>query len=359
MLYNPVLNELSFESVYPQHLPHLEPTRHWVLDRTQVEDGKIGVVGRAVLHRCVQCVSDVSQDADYLIVDPATRSELAVPLIREDQIMGVLALESNRVAAFGPEDERVLTGLAELATIAIQNANQAEQLSRMNALAVMGAWEAEIAHDINRQVGAIRRSVYMLERDASLKAPNRQRLREIDQAASELALPDDPGSKHLIDRNVAWQDAAQLDQVIRQEADQLQQQHPAITFQLYLNCSLVRVRMRTQWLRRLARHLIHNAIQAITPECKDRCVTIRTLQFGARAEVQVEDTGRGVDPGIRPLLFKQPIDRGDGQSGRGLLLVRFMAEQHGGYARLIDREPSQGSTFAFGIPLIEPLEDTI
>jgi signal transduction histidine kinase len=197
----------------------------------------------------------------------------------------------------------------------------------------------------------------MLERDASLKTPNRQRLHEIDQAASELALPDDPGSEHLLDRNVAWQDAAQLDQVIRQEADQLQQQHPAITFQLYLNCSLVRVRIRTRWLRRLARHLIHNAIQAITPECTARCVTIRTLRFGARAEVQVEDTGRGVDPAIRPLLFKQPIDRGDGQSGRGLLLVRFMAEQHGGYARLIDRKATQGSTFAFSIPLIEPQED--
>jgi signal transduction histidine kinase len=87
-------------------------------------------------------------------------------------------------------------------------------------------------------------------------------------------------------------------------------------------------------------------------------VTIRTLRFGARAEVQVEDTGKGVDPAIRPLLFKQPIDRGDGQSGRGLLLVRFMAEQHGGYARLVDHEPSQGSVFAFGIPLIEPQDDT-
>ena len=268
MLYDPALNQLSFESLYPQNLAHVEPNQRWVLDRTQAPDGKIGIVGRAVLHKKVQRVSDVRQDADYRVLDPATRSELAVPLVREDQIIGVLALESDRVGAFGEEDERVLTGLAELATIAIRNADQAGQLSRMNALAVMGAWEAEIAHDINREVGAIRRAVYVLQRDPELKPAVKQRLQEIDRAASDLALPDDPGSQHLLERTVAWHDAAPLDHVIcTKRWHKLQQDHPHITFQLDLNCSLVRVGMRAQWLRRLARHLIHNAVEAITPEC--------------------------------------------------------------------------------------------
>jgi signal transduction histidine kinase len=358
MLYNPVLNELSFESVYPQDLPHVRTVKRWVLDRTQAPNGRIGVVGRAVLERRVQRVPDVRRDVDYRVLDPATRSELAVPLVREGQIIGVLALESNGVDAFGEEDERVLSGLAELATIAIQNANQAEQLSRMNALAVMGAWEAEIAHDINREVGAIRRAVYVLQRDLELRPAVKQRLQEIDRAASDLALPEDPGSQHLFDRNVSWHDAALLDQVVHEEADRLQQHHPAIKFQLDLNCSLVRVRMRAQWLRRLARHLVHNAIQAITPGCAEQCVTIRTIRYESRAEVQVEDTGKGVDPAIRPLLFERPIERNDGGSGRGLLLVRFMAEQHGGYARQIYSEPNVGSSFAFGIPLIEPDQDS-
>jgi GAF domain-containing protein len=357
MLYHPALNQLSFESIYPQNLGYVEPSKHWVLDRDQAPDGKIGIVGRAVLQKRVLRVADVRPDTDYRALDPATRSELAVPLIRENQILGVLALESDRVGAFGEEDERVLTGLAELAAIAISNADRAEQLSRMNALAVMGAWEAEIAHDINREVGVIRRAVYMLQRDPELKPAARQRLQEIDRAANDLALPDDPGNQHLLERDVGWHDAALLDQVIRQEADKLQQDNPGIRFQLDLNCSLVRVGMRAQWLRRLTRHLIHNAIDAITPECEEQRITIRTLRHASRAEVQVEDTGKGVDPAVQPLLFERPIEHGEGQSGRGLLLVRFMAEQHGGYARQIERGPGEGSAFAIGIPLIEPPGD--
>jgi signal transduction histidine kinase len=115
--------------------------------------------------------------------------------------------------------------------------------------------------------------------------------------------------------------------------------------------------MRAQWLRRLTRHLLHNAIQAITPDCAQRCVTVRTICYASQAEIQVQDTGKGVDPAIRPLLFERPIERSDGGSGRGLLLVRFMAEQHGGYARTVYSEPNRGSCFAFGIPLAEPGPD--
>jgi GAF domain-containing protein len=356
LLYNPIVNELAFASLYSPDSPQTGPQR-WSLDRREAPNGKIGIVGRAVLEKRLQRVDDVRLDPDYIEFDPTTRSELAVPLISQNKILGVLALESKLVGAFDDEDERVLTGVAEMATVAIQNADHARELSRMNALALMGAWEADIAHDINREVGAIRRSVFMLQRDPGLNAAVKQRLSEIDRAANDLSLPEDPGSQHLTERAVAWQDAALLDQVIGEETDKLQRRYPMLKFQLQLNCSLVRVRMRAQWLRRLTRHLVHNAVQAITPGCTERNVTIRTICYTSRAEVQVEDTGKGVDPEILPILFERPIDHGGGQSGRGLLLVRFVAEQHGGYARTVYSKPNQGSSFAFGIPLAKPDPD--
>jgi signal transduction histidine kinase len=158
----------------------------------------------------------------------------------------------------------------------------------------------------------------------------------------------------VFERTVGWRDAALLDQVIGEEARRMQERYPGLKFQLDLNCSLVRVRMHAQWLRRLARHLIRNAAQAITPQCAQQCVTVRTIRYESRAEVHVEDTGVGVDPDIRPLLFERPIEHGDGRSGRGLLLVRFVAEQHGGYARSVYSEPNKGSCFALGLPLADP-----
>jgi GAF domain-containing protein len=354
MLYNPVLKELSFESVYPRNLAQAKPNIHWTLDRSRAPEGRVGIVGRTVLQRRVQRIPDVRHDPDYRALYPATRSELAVPMIGDGQIIGVLALESDRLDAFGSEDEHVLTGLAELATVAIQNANRADQLSRMNALAIMGAWEAEVAHDVNHRVVAIKQAVKALERDPAFNATDPQLLQEIEQAASALALPETPGSQYLIDRSVPWHDAAILDQVIQQEVDKLQRRNPTIKFQLELGCALMRVRMREPWLRRLVHHLVHNAVQAITPECAERRVTVRTICLESRVEVQVVDTGEGVDPAILPMLFKQPIVRQDKQIGRGLLLVRFMAEQHGGYARLIDGESRPGAAFAFGVPLVSP-----
>jgi GAF domain-containing protein len=351
--YDAILNELSFASLYSPHTPQTGPQR-WILDRREATNGRIGIVGRAVLTKQVQRVDDIRQDLDYIEFDPTTRSELAVPLISQNQVLGVLALESKQIGAFDDEDERVLTGVAELATIAIQNANQTRELSRMNALALMGAWEADMAHDINREVGAIRRSIFVLQREPGFSAAAQERLVEIDRAAAALSLPEDPGSQHLAAHGVAWQDAGLLDKVIAEETDKLQQRHPALKFQLQLNCSLLRVRMRAQWLRRLTRHLVHNAVQAIDAECTERCVTIRTMCYTGRAEVQVEDTGKGVDPDILPLLFERPIDHGDGRSGRGLLLVRYVAEQHGGYARTVHSKPNKGSCFAFGIPVAEP-----
>jgi signal transduction histidine kinase len=145
--------------------------------------------------------------------------------------------------------------------------------------------------------------------------------------------------------------------VIREEVETLQQRYPNLTFQLSLGCPALHVRMRALWVRRLARHLLQNAVQAIPPDCAQRRVTVRTVRHASGAEVQVEDTGRGVETALRPLLFERPIEHEDGRSGRGLLLVRFMAEQHGGYARAVHSERGKGSCFAFGLPLAEPGSD--
>jgi diguanylate cyclase (GGDEF)-like protein len=76
-------------------------------------------------------VDDVLQDPRYVAVDDRTRSELAVPLIAEGKVIGVLNVESARRAAFGPQDVNLLTTLASYAVIAIQNARLYEKTRRM------------------------------------------------------------------------------------------------------------------------------------------------------------------------------------------------------------------------------------
>jgi sigma-B regulation protein RsbU (phosphoserine phosphatase) len=63
-----------------------------------------GIVGRAVRERRTQNVGDVLRDPDYFLTDTwrdhGQRSEIAVPLIYEEKVIGVLALESSHTIAF-------------------------------------------------------------------------------------------------------------------------------------------------------------------------------------------------------------------------------------------------------------------
>ena len=90
-----------------------------------------GVVGRAVRERRTQIVGDVRRDPDYFVTDlwreQGQRSEIAVPLIYEDQVIGVLALDSNRQNAFNEYHGRLLENIANPMAIAIVNARLHQQ----------------------------------------------------------------------------------------------------------------------------------------------------------------------------------------------------------------------------------------
>jgi signal transduction histidine kinase len=361
MLYGEMQNEIRFESVYPPTMIsklNRKTDEGWSLDRERAPGRRIGIAGRAVQKKSAQRVANVQTDPDYLEFDPRTRSELDVPLLDDGRVIGVVGIESDLPSAFDEYDELALRGLAELAVIAIKNADRANQLSLTNTVAFMGAWGADVVHDVNREVGAIRRAVFMLQLQHHLVPDVVQRLQDIDAYAARLALAELPVQIAGANSSIGWDDAAALDAVLRSEAQALAAAHPSITFVRDFGCDTARVSIHEQWLRRLARHLIRNAIQAISADSVVRRIIVRTRIKESMAEVVVEDTGKGVRPDIRSSLFEQSIDQSGGGSGHGLLLVRFLAEQHGGYARLEWSEPGQGARFLFAVPLAEPKATT-
>ncbi|MBI3998133.1 MAG: GAF domain-containing protein [Armatimonadetes bacterium] len=91
----------------------------------------VGITGWVARTGTPLVVDDVLQDARYYRIDDRTRSELAVPLIAEGKVLGVLDVESARPAAFGQRDLHMLTTLASYAVIAVQNARLFEQARRL------------------------------------------------------------------------------------------------------------------------------------------------------------------------------------------------------------------------------------
>jgi sigma-B regulation protein RsbU (phosphoserine phosphatase) len=87
-----------------------------------------GVIGYVIQHCKSLVVPDVSQDPHYVQGRRATRSEIAVPIIRNERAIGALNLESDRPAAYTPGDVEVLQFFADAAAISIEKAMLHKQL---------------------------------------------------------------------------------------------------------------------------------------------------------------------------------------------------------------------------------------
>jgi sigma-B regulation protein RsbU (phosphoserine phosphatase) len=89
-----------------------------------------GVVGAAAQTKSAVLVPDVTKDPRYVLLNPETRSELAVPLIYKGDVIGVLDLEHTRRGFFTEDHQRTITTLAAQVAIAIENARLYEQIAR-------------------------------------------------------------------------------------------------------------------------------------------------------------------------------------------------------------------------------------
>ena len=89
-----------------------------------------GLVGYAAQTGQAVLVPDVSKDPRYIAGNPETRSELAVPLIYKDKVIGVLDLEHTRRGFFTDDHRRTMMTLAAQVAIAIENARLYEEIAR-------------------------------------------------------------------------------------------------------------------------------------------------------------------------------------------------------------------------------------
>jgi sigma-B regulation protein RsbU (phosphoserine phosphatase) len=99
-----------------------------LVDIDNVPLGK-GIVGAAAESREAVRVHDTSQDPRYIASHPGIRSEVAVPLIVRDRVVGVMDLESVKVAFFTDEHVRTLSLLAPQIANSVENARLYQEVA--------------------------------------------------------------------------------------------------------------------------------------------------------------------------------------------------------------------------------------
>ena len=112
-----------------------------------------GITGSAAAEKRTIRVEDVRNDPRYLACnlegEAELRSELVVPLLRLNRLVGVLDLESTKVGAFTPDHEHLLNILSSFVAVALENARLFEE-SRETQLRMQD--DLETAREIQRQL---------------------------------------------------------------------------------------------------------------------------------------------------------------------------------------------------------------
>jgi len=105
-------------------------------NRTIAMDAEKSLVARAARSRQGVIVNNVYDDPDFLPhpLLPETRSEMAIPLIAGERVLGVLDVQADTINRFSEEDVSIQTTLAAQAAVALQNARQYQQVQESERL---------------------------------------------------------------------------------------------------------------------------------------------------------------------------------------------------------------------------------
>jgi len=85
-----------------------EPTEH-----VRIPFGK-GICGQAAERGATITIQDVSKETNYLSCSPKVRSEMVVPIFKNEEIVGELDIDSHTLSPFTEEDRKFLENICEI-----------------------------------------------------------------------------------------------------------------------------------------------------------------------------------------------------------------------------------------------------
>lgn len=299
-------------------------------------------------------IPDISVPKDYLALNSKTRSEFCISLMSGGRLLGILALESEELAAFDDDDVKMAHGVAQQISMALERAQQSADLRLNSAVAARTAWAAELAHEINGEIGNIRTTAYKLSQKSHLSEHDHLLIKDIDESADRLrkafrdTIPEDSVEEEGFGLDVAVSDLVQ--KILRNHSGD-------IDIRLELDLDDFVAHVHRPKFENIVGHYVRNAHEAMKGK---GVLTVRTrLVEGNRAEIEIEDTGPGIPGHLHPRVFQEPFSTKPGDNrGYGLLYVCLSARNMGGTVSWRPPEENYGTRFRFRIPVSQnkPME---
>jgi len=323
----------------------------------RVNDSLLGVV---ISHKKPLRVYNVQQHDAYRHTELAKKegliSLLSVPMIFGQTVIGALNVYTGTPYHYSKQDVTILSTLANLAAIAIENARlhekvvaAEEQLRRNERLSTLGLLAAEVAHEIRNPLTVMKMLFHSLDlqfptedprqKDAAVMAEKMDHLNAIVDQLLGYARSNEPNLT-TVDLNHLLADILLL---CRSKL-----KHTGVRLVTQLSPDLPALRADRGQIEQVCLNLILNAVEAMPA---GGTLTIATSHHPtAGILLKFQDTGVGMTAAQRDKLFQPFLTTKTQGTGIGLAIVQRIIESHRGQIEVASK-PAQGTTFQITLPL--------
>src|ERR1700716_2145312 len=292
------------------------------------------------------------------------RTALFVPLLKDNEIVGVISLGRTRVQPFTDKQISLFTDFAAQASIALESTRRERQyremqseLAHANRVATMGQLTASITHEVNQPITAAITYALAARRFLNAEPPN---FHEVDDALSLIVKEGNRAGevvervRALIKKVPARKDAVAIDDAILEviALTRTEAANNSVSVRTQFAEGLLRVQGDRVQLQQVMLNLILNAIQSMSgigESARELQISIDAVPSEGSLRVGVRDTGPGLSPESLSRLFEPFYTTKPDGMGMGLSICRSIIEAHGGRLWTTPCDP-QGALFQFTIP---------
>ena len=295
----------------------------------------------------VENIKDVSNDKEYLTLNSKVKSEFCISLLdTKNELLGVLALERGEINGFGEEDIEVIKAVAQHISIAIDRAQQSEDLEYNSTVAAQTSWAANLAHEINNEVGKILNWTYFIRKMAKENPEIQEYAINIEESASKLSNTNPFTGKPP--------SIVEIDVVLTSYLEQITQLR-SIEIVYNLGAPEIKVAIKTDQLQHVLRQLVNNASRAMDHLEKKRILIASRVKPNSMVEILFQDFGQGLSEDKHLSAFRRPFTT-KSTGGYGLLFIRQMIEDMQGDIILQPYQEGMGASFLIELPIYNPMQ---
>lgn len=322
-----------------------------------------GIVGTVAERGEPELVADTEADPRYIRDCFEGHSELAVPILYQGQVLGVLDSERSRRDGFSDAERATLQSLANVAASRIasaiaerdrRNAELALYQAREERLTSLGILAGGIAHDFNNLLTTILGNVDLAQQADGRRADRDKALTLAHQACLQAR----DLTRQLLTfakGGAPVKRAGAIAEVIESAAS-FALHGSNLRCDLSLPTGLHAVEMDAGQINQVLQNLIINADQAM-PEGGVLRVAARNVVRAESAggerrpavEISIQDRGPGIPDHLLSRIFDPYFTTKADGSGLGLTTAHWIVQRHGGRLEVSSRA-GHGTTFRITLP---------